>query len=113
MSALAWLSKPRLESSAGRNFEVSMSSASRSRTAFEYSVRLRRCSFGTLRLGFSFASIVFSSEWMKRLNRRRIRPILARRRHHADAHLLEHLLGDLGVVERVLRIEELELEATC
>ncbi len=48
----------------------------------------------------------------ERLHRRRIRTLLARRRHHADAQLLEHLLGDLGVVERLRRIEELELQAT-
>jgi hypothetical protein len=44
VSEPATLSNPRLESSAGRNFAGSISSASKSRIAFAYSVRLRRCS---------------------------------------------------------------------
>ena len=42
VSAPAMLSKPRVESSGGRNFVASTSSASRSRIALAYSVRLRR-----------------------------------------------------------------------
>src|ERR1035438_9143027 len=43
VSAPAMLSKPCVESSGGRNFAASTSSASTSRTAFVYSVRLSRC----------------------------------------------------------------------
>jgi hypothetical protein len=40
------LSKPWMESSGGRRDETSMSSASRSRTAFAYSTRFSRCTSG-------------------------------------------------------------------
>ena len=47
VSAPAWLSKPRLESSAVRNLVESISRPIRSRTAFAYSERLRRWSCGS------------------------------------------------------------------
>src|SRR5262249_31068895 len=47
----------------------------------------------------------------ERLHRCCVRTLFTRRRHHADAQFFEHLLGNLGVIERMLRIEELEFEA--
>ena len=58
----AMLSNPWVESSDGRNFVASTSSASRSRIAFAYSVRLRRCRPGGGRCGVAWRSSSLSSQ---------------------------------------------------
>ena len=49
--APAWLSKPRLESSDGRNCAASTSMPVKSRTAFAYSARFIRCAPGAGKCG--------------------------------------------------------------
>ena len=109
------LSKPSLEPSAGSSGVTSTSSASRSRMALAYSVRLSRCSAGVSRLArrdrrprssrASSAAANASSALARRTRR-------AARRHHAGLDLADDLLPRLGVGRRRCRqLERVEHEA--
>ena len=74
-----------------------MSSASRSRIAFAYSVRFSRCSAGvtSARQGSTAVSRRARAR-MRTVERRSLRTRRAARRHHAGADLLDDLLPRLG-----------------
>ncbi len=108
VSAPAMLSKPRVESSAGRNFVASTSSASRSRIALVYSVRLRRCRPGAGRCGVAARSSVALHPADQRLHRRRIGTAVVGRRHQTGAKLADDFLADLRMRAEVGEVHLIE-----
>ena len=102
------LSKPRVESSAGRNLLASTSSASRSRMALVYSVRFNRCSPGAGRCVVGGAIELPFHPRDDRLQGRGVGTPRAGRRHQPGAHLAHHRLGHVHVVAEVREIELIE-----
>ena len=105
------LSKLWLMVSGGRNEAASTSSDSMSRIEGAYSARFSRWNVGGPGSG---ARRQLRPAWTRarreRIERRRGRTLLARRRHHARAQLADDRLGDVGALIRLRRVIALEDE---
>ena len=106
------LSKPALESSPGRSVAASTGMSSRSRTAFAYSARFKRCSAGAPGLGAAraAASSEVSSQPTSASTRGLLGPRLAGRRHQVPAQLADRRLPHLGICCDVGTIDAIERE---
>ena len=104
------LSNPLLSSSGGSSAVASISSASRSRMALAYSARFRRWSAVRPGRGLGGGCAIDCALEVadESFERRGVRARHASRRHHAGAHLPDHLLPGLGGLRNVRQIRVLE-----
>ena len=103
----AMLSKPWLMSSAGRRGETSTSTSRSSRMELAYSVRFSRCRGGPAGIGVSRCGLV-DSVFDRRdegMDGGGVRPWHPGRRHQADTQFTDHLLGQLGGLAGMLKIQ--------
>ena len=111
-SASALLSKLPLTLSSGSQAVASMSSPSRSRTAYAYSRRFRRRSGTRPGAAVRGAGVDLVLEPRDELGRGlAVGTPRAGRRHQAAAQLADHLLGHLGVLAGLVGVEVVERQA--